>query len=407
MFDKWGFIDAQGQTVIKCKYGDLREFYDGLAAFRWTNSPDEHIGYINKEGTIEIQPRFDGAANFSEGMAAVRIVDLFGEKWGFINTSGQIVIKPQYNWVFPFSENLAAVDAGTETYPRWGFIDKAGNMIINPRFGYVNSSFHNGYADVQTIKRVNGLVNIHGQFTPYPPKAGWVGYYSFTSRKVGYLDQNGNWAILPRFMEAGVYSEGVAPVRSYISPWKWGYIDLKGNVIISPQFDDAAAFKNSRAAVWLNGRQGTIDHKGRFITDKVVKKGKILALNSTDQRMVNLLLTAIKTGYKTNNGGNEYIAISFDQIAVVSTKETEAIIKELRQQSSNVFENDGNQINYINNPNNRGTVIGCSFDSYNGTSAVVWVSYSYFQGTTWKIHSCRYEAALVNGIWRLSPLAIP
>ncbi|MGO9273047.1 MAG: WG repeat-containing protein, partial [Terriglobia bacterium] len=46
--------------------------------------------------------------------------------------------------------------------------------------------------------------------------------------KWGYIDKAGKWAIRPQFLQAGPFSEGLAPVRVFtfsFPPFKWGFID--------------------------------------------------------------------------------------------------------------------------------------------------------------------------------------
>lgn len=62
-------------------------------------------GYINKEGQFVIKPRFQKASDFSEGLAAVQV----GDKWGYIDKQGRFVISPQFDFTWKFSDGLAWV----------------------------------------------------------------------------------------------------------------------------------------------------------------------------------------------------------------------------------------------------------------------------------------------------------
>lgn len=63
-------------------------------------------GYINKNGEIVIKGNFITTKPFSEGLAAVNIGD---ENYGYINTKGEWVIKPQYTRADEFKNGIAHV----------------------------------------------------------------------------------------------------------------------------------------------------------------------------------------------------------------------------------------------------------------------------------------------------------
>lgn len=77
---KWGYVDAQGNTVIPCKYGWAYSFSEGLAKVLLNGK----YGYIDKQGHTVIPCKYDDADPFSEGLAWV---ELNGKK-GCINTRG-------------------------------------------------------------------------------------------------------------------------------------------------------------------------------------------------------------------------------------------------------------------------------------------------------------------------------
>jgi len=96
---------------------------------------------------------------------------------------------------------------------------------------------------------------------------------------VGFIDVTGTVIIPLQFLDAGMFSEGLAPVQDTTSG-KWGYIDQTGNFVIQPQFEMAFRFDHGLAKVFLNqGGSGYIDTAGsvvikggvtRFVSDGLV-----------------------------------------------------------------------------------------------------------------------------------------
>ena len=81
---KCGFIDRTGRFVIEPRYGCVRSFSEGLAAFREAREDDPKWGYMDVSGRTVIPPRFDEARRFSQGLAAVKVggkTYVIGEKY--------------------------------------------------------------------------------------------------------------------------------------------------------------------------------------------------------------------------------------------------------------------------------------------------------------------------------------
>lgn len=164
---KFGFIDTSGNFVVKPKFYWVGEFNENRALVILTHCDKYDIqrapfsslpagydsdysdisqdmkGYVDQSGTLIIKPRFEDAKNFYEGRALVKT----DGKWGFIDTSGTFIVKPIFEAIGDFSEGLAPVKIN-ET---WGFIDKTGRVVITPKFDYARS-FKNGLAPI----RING-----------------------------------------------------------------------------------------------------------------------------------------------------------------------------------------------------------------------------------------------------------
>lgn len=54
------------------------------------------FGYIDGEGNLVIKTQFRQACDFSEGLAAVQVDTEDGPKWGFIDTNGKFAIPPKF-----------------------------------------------------------------------------------------------------------------------------------------------------------------------------------------------------------------------------------------------------------------------------------------------------------------------
>jgi hypothetical protein len=214
-----GFLDRQGNVVIKPSFAEVGPFVGGLArvvmdGYCYAATADGgksatptsgyssdcggapadavspcKVGYINRQGSFAIQPRFEAAQDFQEELAAVRIAGL----WGFIDAQGELVIQPQFQQVQSFREGLAAVKIDGS----WGFIDKTGLVTISPRYEQVEP-----FSDSLTI--------------------------AYDRQKPFYIDRTGAKIAGP-FMEATPFVHGLAAVL--LAEKHVVYIDHSGKTV--------------------------------------------------------------------------------------------------------------------------------------------------------------------------------
>ncbi len=86
-------------------------------------------GFIDKQGNWVIKPEYDSAVRFSDGLASVMKDGL----WGAIETSGQLIIDFKYASQFFFMDGTATVyKKGSKFYG--GLIDKTGKMLVEEQF---------------------------------------------------------------------------------------------------------------------------------------------------------------------------------------------------------------------------------------------------------------------------------
>ena len=83
-------MEVQAAKTKLSQYDKLFGFSDGIARVEKGETIVEGIkeGFIDKEGNEIVKPEYDNAHDFSEGLAAV-VKDL---KWGFIDKTGNETI---------------------------------------------------------------------------------------------------------------------------------------------------------------------------------------------------------------------------------------------------------------------------------------------------------------------------
>ena len=131
----YGYIDHNGNEVIKCIHSDVKQG-TAISVFlkkdnKWAlYSPDGRnmTGYI-----------YDDAGEFENGLSAVSIESDGNKKYGYVNDSGDIIIPMIYSQAQKFKYGKAIVSQGFAH----GIIDIEGNVVIpfdytgfNPSYDY-------------------------------------------------------------------------------------------------------------------------------------------------------------------------------------------------------------------------------------------------------------------------------
>lgn len=193
----WGFINMNGEIVVKPRYDFVRNFSEGLAYVERYNmlTNEKSIGFINQMDVeiIPLSERYTSFSDFKEGLAACTDKEARNQ-WGFINKKEDRVIEINKLRVDvkTFQGGYAAFYDGSY----WGLIDKTGEIVVNPRFDGLLSYFYNGLAPFKNSDNEIGFINpsrvevIKNQFEevlPFISKTTVVKdkYYIF-------IDKNGN-----------------------------------------------------------------------------------------------------------------------------------------------------------------------------------------------------------------------
>lgn len=100
-FDKYGYINGNGQIVVLPKYDFAWEFKEGMSPMKLNGK----YGYINDDGDEVVPPKYDHAWMFSDGLSVVKV----GDKFGFIDKTGKLVVPAIYERADNFHDDRANV----------------------------------------------------------------------------------------------------------------------------------------------------------------------------------------------------------------------------------------------------------------------------------------------------------
>lgn len=155
-------------------------------------------------------------------------------KTGFIDKTGKIVVEPKFFSAQEFSEGLSAVLARVNSGAGWGYIDSTGKIVIEPTERFVKAgSFFEGLAPVM-----------------------------LSDSKWGYIDRTGQFAVKAQFDMAYPFIDGLARVQD---DGKYGYIDKTGRIVVELIYDNASDFNQGLASVTLGSKHGYIDKLGKYV----------------------------------------------------------------------------------------------------------------------------------------------
>ncbi|WP_335965150.1 WG repeat-containing protein [Galbibacter sp. PAP.153] len=253
--DKWGFIDKSGNWSIKAAYDRVKAFNSGYALVL----KDDKWNYINGKGEILHTPVTDKFYDFQEGgIAFFRKED----KVGLINTSGKVVLEPKYSEIKPFHNGHAKVREDD----LWGLINSSGKETVPVLYEEIGNYSKNGIwarkGDVFGIFVDSEFKEIEGvdKIWDFPQSSTLT--YARSNKKIGFINNIGNWVVEPIYQGAKAFNKGYAPVSIKN---KWGYIDENGKQLVDFIYKDAEVFSNDGLAAVKVKRWGFITTEGTLV----------------------------------------------------------------------------------------------------------------------------------------------
>ncbi len=325
---KWGYINSSGELIIKPVYSQAYDFGDNQLAIVTSR---ELSGIINTSGKYVVEPKYFSINEFSEGLAVA--FDKKGAK--VIDEKGREIPTKAYDYISQFKDGRAKVaKTGSDGSWTYGYIDRQGKEVIPIKYKEAQD-FKNGKAVVKVQDGYYAIIDLNGNILNTFKYAvvgnigeGLLSFKREEEGKFGFIDENGNVIIPPKFSSAEDFSNGRAVVNmsdDYTN--NYGLIDRKGNFVISPKYNEIQLLDEERLAVgiaidkgepYIGSKYAIGDVNGNLLTDFVYygvskyKYGLASAYNDTNTFFID------KTGKKLDRlpsvDGNGTLSIKDDLI---------------------------------------------------------------------------------------------
>lgn len=255
----YGFMDYNGNVVVKAEYEQLGFFKEGLALAM----KNGRIGFIDKGNRLVINFLYDEASEFDQGRSIVAKNELFG----MIDRSGEIIFPIEFTDIGQLSEGLIYAQKDS----LYGYYDNNYNLRIPHKFSEAYA-FKNDVAKVQFGDN-QAFIDEFGTFV-VPPGFESIAPFSDTlmifeeDGLLGLMKLNCEIFIPAQFDEIGQLANGRALV---LMEDMIGYLDESGKLVIKPQFETfpndtkRGQFNMNHAVVRYKGKFGIIDKQGKFV----------------------------------------------------------------------------------------------------------------------------------------------
>jgi hypothetical protein len=239
-------VDAQGRAVgpkqgLKAARAYSASGADGLALLP-AQALEGGWGFIDTEGEWAVPPHFEDTRNPApNGLARFKQ----GGLWGYMRMTGEVVIEPRFEDCRPFRNGVTAVKISAK---EWRFIDEQGR--------FTSQRGHHELGDLGEAGLARAMRwNIGGN-----------------TRKVGFVDREGEWVIKPEFAFAQAFDRHGVTAATADHDKGYGLIDTSGQWVLPPErnrrieaFDEAgfASFQITKG----NHQRGYLGLQGQVLIE--------------------------------------------------------------------------------------------------------------------------------------------
>lgn len=231
--------------------GDRGIWDDGIEDAKW--------GYVNQEGEEVIKIQYDFASNFRNGVAFVRIED----KWGAIDSTGTEIIPIIYENIRFAKWNEKVIEV-KKSSNKWGLMSEKGDQVFPPKYRYIKG-FSDGYILAGNSVRRLMLLDKNGNpaFTDMEIKNFKLFKDGVAAVQVknlwGIIDVNGKWLVDPKFNRIENYSAD--HFVGYLKNRWWVY-RIDGSLLLKNNFTKIDCIRNGFIVASRGGKYGVYTTDG-------------------------------------------------------------------------------------------------------------------------------------------------
>jgi len=224
------------------------------------------VGFLHESGTVLVEPRYTGASFFSCGRAWVS--DENG-KYLFLDKTGKILMDEIEDAGFHggiHGKHEICWGPTTRLCPikkdgKWGCMDWSGKLVIPCRFDEISPIVDSSLVTVYTKEAGQSLLvqrvadrngNIYDCTFVYRLDEE---NFLLRNRQTGgcrIFNEKKGWTTSQEYKDVGMLSEGLFYFKDP-QTGKYGYMDENENVVIPPRFCIAYNFRNGLALVGMEG----------------------------------------------------------------------------------------------------------------------------------------------------------
>jgi hypothetical protein len=148
--NEYALINIDGEILNKYEYVFVGNIRDGLLSFK--EDIVGKYGFIDEDGNVVIKPQFSYAYDFNEGRAVVNVSGKGINNFGVIDKKGNYIITPKCNDIILLGDNRIAVGIAIDKAlpfigSKYAIADIDGNILTDFIY-YGVSSYKNGVASV-------------------------------------------------------------------------------------------------------------------------------------------------------------------------------------------------------------------------------------------------------------------
>ncbi|MDF2925692.1 MAG: repeat protein [Paenibacillaceae bacterium] len=196
-------IGKNGEQLEVYPFAFVGSLSEGLLAYQ--EKEQGQYGYINEQGDVVIRPAYSGAQPFRDGRAIVNTAEDYGARYGVIDAQGKFVIQGVYNDIRDLGEK------------RFGL-----GRAIDPAQPFIGSVYAIADGDGQLL---SGFV----YSDPEDYKEGYASVHN--GRETFFIDRNGDRAMgLPEVPGTGTLAFEGELIRANVD-MRLSYLDRSGRIV--------------------------------------------------------------------------------------------------------------------------------------------------------------------------------